>query len=43
VKDGSVFAFIPDPVENATWTSGAEGIAVDPHGVIYGAEVGQKD
>jgi sugar lactone lactonase YvrE len=43
VRDGSVFAFIPDPVENATWTSGAEGIAVDSHGVIYGAEVGQKD
>jgi DNA-binding beta-propeller fold protein YncE len=43
VKDGSVFAFIPDPVEVATGTSSAEGVAVDSHGVIYGAEVGQKD
>ena len=43
LKDGTVSAFIPDPAENATWTSGAEGIAVDSQGVIYGAEVGQKD
>ena len=43
VKDGSVFAFIPDPVETATGTSSAEGVAVDSQGVIYGAEVGQKD
>jgi DNA-binding beta-propeller fold protein YncE len=43
VEDGSVVAFIPDPDENATWTSSAEGVAVDAQGVIYGAEVGQKD
>jgi DNA-binding beta-propeller fold protein YncE len=43
VADGSVFAFIPDPDEDATWTSSAEGVAVDSKGVIYGAEVGQKD
>ena len=41
-KDGSVVAFIPDPVEKATNTSSAEGIAVDKNGVIYGAEVGGK-
>jgi len=43
VKDGSVFAFIPDPVEVSAGTSSAEGVAVDSHGVIYGAEVGQRD
>jgi sugar lactone lactonase YvrE len=43
VKDGSVVAFIPDPVEIATGTSAAEGIAVDSKGTIYGAEVGPKD
>jgi len=43
VKDGSVAAFIPDPVEIATGTSAAEGVAVDANGVIYGAEVGPKD
>jgi sugar lactone lactonase YvrE len=44
-KDGSVSAFIPDPNTdpNAKNTSGAEGIAVDANGVIYGAEVGQRD
>ena len=42
VKDGKVVAFIPDPNENATNTSAAEGIAVDAEGVIYGAEVGPK-
>ncbi len=41
-KDGTVQYFIPDPVATATNTSGAEGIAVDPKGVIYGAEVGSK-
>jgi DNA-binding beta-propeller fold protein YncE len=41
-RDGRVVAFIPDPTENATNTSSAEGVAVDAHGVIYGAEVGQK-
>jgi streptogramin lyase len=43
VADGQVTAFIPDPNENATGTSAAEGIAVDTKGVIYGAEVGPKD
>jgi DNA-binding beta-propeller fold protein YncE len=43
IKDGSVFAFIPDPVEVSAGTSSAEGVAVDSHGVIYGAEVGQRD
>jgi len=43
VKDGSVIAFIPDPVANPTNTSAAEGVAVDSRGTIYGAEVGPKD
>ena len=43
VKDGSVTAFIPDPVEVATGTSAAEGVAADSKGDIYGAEVGPKD
>lgn len=42
-KDGAVKYFIPDPNANATNTSSAEGITVDPQGVIYGAEVGQRD
>ena len=41
-RDGRVIAFIPDPAENPPSTSSAEGLAVDSHGVIYGAEVGQK-
>jgi sugar lactone lactonase YvrE len=41
-KDGSVTAFIPDPDENATTTSAAEGVAADAQGVIYGAEVGPR-
>ncbi len=41
-KDGSVKAFIPDPVDKATNTSAAEGVAVDAKGNIYGAEVGPK-
>jgi sugar lactone lactonase YvrE len=41
--DGKVLAFIPDPVEKATGTSDAEGVAVDWDGNIYGAEVGPKD
>jgi sugar lactone lactonase YvrE len=40
--DGSVTAFIPDPDENATTTSAAEGVAVDSMGNLYGAEVGPK-
>jgi len=39
-KDGSIRAFIPDPVDVATNTSSAEGVTVDSRGVIYGAEVG---
>jgi hypothetical protein len=39
-KDGSIRAFIPDPVDVATNTSSAEGVTADSHGVIYGAEVG---
>ena len=39
LKDGSVTAFIPDPVEVAPMrTSAAEGVAVDSRGTIYGAE-----
>jgi streptogramin lyase len=41
-RDGSVKYFIPDPVEHATNTSAAEGVAVDAAGHIYGAEVGSK-
>ncbi len=41
-KDGSVTAFIPDPVEIATTTSAAEGVTADVNGNIYGAEVGPK-
>ena len=39
-KDGSVKYFIPDPVDVATNTSSAEGVAVDAKGNIWGAEVG---
>ncbi len=39
-KDGSVKYYIPDPAVNATGTRSAEGVAVDPAGHIYGAEVG---
>lgn len=41
-RDGSVTAFIPDPVEKTTGTSAAEGVAADAMGNIYGAEVGPK-
>jgi DNA-binding beta-propeller fold protein YncE len=41
-KDGSVTAFIPDPVEKSNTTSAAEGVAADAAGNIYGAEVGPK-
>jgi sugar lactone lactonase YvrE len=41
-KDGTVTAFIPDPVEKASGTSAAEGVAADAIGNIYGAEVGPK-
>jgi streptogramin lyase len=42
ISDGKVIAFIPDPVEVATNTSAAEGVAADADGNIYGAEVGPK-
>jgi sugar lactone lactonase YvrE len=42
ISDGSVTAFIPDPVEKATGSSAAEGVAVDAAGNVYGAEVGPK-
>jgi streptogramin lyase len=42
IKDGKVIAFIPDPIEVATNTSAAEGVAADAAGNIYGAEVGSK-
>jgi sugar lactone lactonase YvrE len=42
VSDGSVTAFIPDPLEVATNTSAAEGVAADAAGNIYGAEVGPR-
>jgi sugar lactone lactonase YvrE len=41
-KDGTVMYFIPDPEQNPTSTSAAEGVAVDGAGNIYGAEVGPK-
>jgi sugar lactone lactonase YvrE len=41
-RDGSVTAFIPDPVVSPPSTSAAEGVAVDARGNIYGAEVGNR-
>jgi sugar lactone lactonase YvrE len=41
-RDGSLTAFIPDPAENVTGTSAAEGVGADARGVVYGAEVGPK-
>ena len=43
-RDGKVTAFIPDPEPgpDKSATSGAEGVAADPQGNIYGAEVGPK-
>lgn len=43
-KDGTVLAFIPDsePEPDKSATSGAEGVAADAQGNIYGAEVGPK-
>jgi sugar lactone lactonase YvrE len=44
VKDGFVEAFIPDPEpdQDGSPTSAAEGVAVDAAGNIYGAEVGPR-
>ena len=41
-RDGKIQFFIPDPLEKATNTSAAEGVAVDAAGNIYGAEVGPR-
>ena len=41
LKDGKVTAFIPD-LHPGGVTSGAEGVAVDAAGNVYGAEVGAK-
>ena len=43
-KDGWVTAFIPDPEPDPddSGTSGAEGVAVDSQGNVYGAEVGPR-
>ena len=43
-RDGKVTAFIPDPEPDPdkSATSGAEGIAADGSGTVYGAEVGPK-
>jgi DNA-binding beta-propeller fold protein YncE len=41
-RTGEVTAFIPDPVTTTRNTSAAEGVAVDKHGVVYGAEVGPR-
>lgn len=43
-KDGFVTNFIPDPEpdQDNSGTSGAEGVAVDAAGNIYGAEVGPR-
>ena len=43
-RTGWVTHFIPDPEPDpdSSGTSGAEGIAVDRHGHIYGAEVGPR-
>jgi len=45
-KDGTLKYFIPDPDTRTrpdfNGTSAAEGVAVDPQGNIYGAEVGPK-
>lgn len=44
VEDGFVDAFIPDPEpdQDESGTSGAEGVAVDAEGNVYGAEVGPR-
>ncbi len=43
-RDGQVHYFIPDPVVDAdkAATSGAEGVAADAAGNVYGAEVGPR-
>jgi sugar lactone lactonase YvrE len=43
-RDGTVTAFIPDPEpdQDNSGTSGAEGVAADAMGNVYGAEVGPQ-
>ncbi|MBI3263884.1 MAG: SMP-30/gluconolactonase/LRE family protein [Acidobacteria bacterium] len=41
-RDGTVRYFIPDPEPTPTGTSGAEGVAADAQGNVYGAEVGPQ-
>ena len=41
-KNGRVTAFIPEPTHSTAPTSGAEGIAADAAGHVYGAEVLSK-
>jgi sugar lactone lactonase YvrE len=41
-RSGKVTAFIPDPEPKGD-SSGAEGVAVDREGNVYGAEVGPRD
>ncbi len=43
-RTGWVEAFIPDPEPDPdnSATSGAEGVAVDAHGAVYGAQVGPR-
>jgi hypothetical protein len=42
LKDGKVAGYIPDPAPKGG-SSAAEGVAVDPQGNVYGAEVGPRD
>ncbi|MBO0861523.1 MAG: 6-bladed beta-propeller, partial [Chloracidobacterium sp.] len=43
-RDGKLVAFIPDPEKDPdkSATSGAEGVAADSQGNVYGAEVGSR-
>jgi len=42
ISNPVVTAFIPDPVDKATTTSAAEGVAADKAGNIFGAEAGPR-
>ena len=44
ISDLRIFAFIPDPEpdQDNSGTSAAEGVAVDNEGNVYGAEVGPR-
>ena len=42
IDDAFVDHFIPDPADNTSGTTAAEGVAVDAYGNIYGAEVGPR-